>query len=72
MHQKWRRHMESIQTLIILIASCFLLKIDPFGTVYGCPAFEKKISRGDSLLSFLPGVIQMKQNCITYDDVSEK
>ena len=40
--------MESIQTLIIWIASYFWLKMDPFGTVYGCPAFEKKISRGDS------------------------
>ena len=34
--------MESIQTLIIWIASYFWLKMNPFGTVYGCPAFPKK------------------------------
>ena len=29
--------------------------MDPFGTVYGCPAFEKKISRGDS---FIPVILR--------------
>ena len=72
-HQKWRLHMESIQTLIIWIASCFWLKIDPFGTVYGCPAFQKKsqevllfTSLDDFIMDFVSGGSKSINNVTSY------